>query len=49
MKNKANLVEHSENKIITHSGMFENELASGVLQFIVQQTGMLKECQRRTT
>ena len=40
------LIEHSENKIITQSGLFENEIGPGVLQPSAQQTGMLQEYQR---
>ena len=39
-------IEHSENKIITQSGLFENEIGAGVLQSSVQQTGVLQEYQR---
>ena len=31
-------IDHSENKIITQSGLFENETEPGVLQPLVQQT-----------
>ena len=39
-------IEHSENKIITQSGLFGNETGSGVLHSIVQQTLALHEYRR---
>ena len=41
-----NPIEHSENKIITQSGLFGNEIGPGVLQSSVQQTRVLQEYQR---
>ena len=40
------LTEHSQNKISAQSGLFENEIGSGVLQSSVQRTCLLQECQR---
>ena len=40
-------IEDSENKIITQSGMFGNEVGPGVLQSSVRQTRMLQEYQRQ--
>ena len=34
---KSKTIEHSENRIITQSGPFENEIRPGVLKFSVQQ------------
>ena len=34
------VTEHSENKIITQSGLFENEVGPGVLQSSIQQTNI---------
>ena len=39
-------IEHSENKIITQSGMFENEIGPGLLESSVRQTHALQEYQR---
>ena len=39
-------IEHSGNRIIFQSGMFENEIGSGVLQSSVRQTRVLQEYQR---
>ena len=38
------VIEHSANKITMQFGMFEEEIRPGVLQFSVQQTCMLQEC-----
>ena len=38
-------IEHTENKIITHSGLFENEIGPGVLQSREQSACLLRECQ----
>ena len=40
------LIEHSDNKSITKSGLFGNEIGPGVLQSKAQQTRLLQECQR---
>ena len=39
--------ERSENKVITQSGMFKNEIRSGLLQSSVRQTRVLQEYQMR--
>ena len=39
-------IEHSENKIITLSGLFGNEMGPGVLYPSVQQTQVLQDIQR---
>ena len=41
-------IEHSENKIIAQSGLFENEIGPGVLSSSVQQPLALRECERST-
>ena len=38
--------DHSENKIIVQSGLFENEIGPGVLMSSVQKTCVLQEHQR---
>ena len=38
-------IEHSENEIITQSGLFENEIGSDVVQDRVQKTEQLQEYQ----
>ena len=38
-------MEHSKNKIITQSTVFENEIRPGVLQSSVKETCMVLECQ----
>ena len=40
------LIEHSENRIITQSGMFENEIGPRILQSSIQQTRALEEYKR---
>ena len=40
------LIEHSENKIIVQSSLFENEIGPGVLKSNVQKTGALQYRQR---
>ena len=42
-----NGIEHSENKIVTNSGMLENEIRPGVLQSSVRHTRVLQEYQKR--
>ena len=42
------LQEHSENKIIRQSGMFENEIGPEVFQSNVRQSRTLLEYQRHT-
>ena len=44
--NRIDTVEHSENRIIFQSRMFENEIGPGVLQSSVRQTRVLQEYQR---
>ena len=39
------LIEHSENKIVTQSGLFENEIGPGVLNSSIQQIRLLEEYQ----
>ena len=39
-------IEHSENKSIIQSGLFENEIRPGVLQSSIQQTRVLQDFQR---
>ena len=36
-------MEPSENKIITHSGLFENEIGPGVVQYMDKKTEKLQE------
>ena len=43
---KPGLIEHSEHKVIAQSGLLGNEIGPGVLQYSVQQTSVLQECQR---
>ena len=40
-------IDHSENKLITLSGLFESKLGPGKLQSSVQQTRPVQECQRQ--
>ena len=40
-------MEHSENKIITHSALFGNGVGPLVLQYRVQSAWVLQECQKR--
>ena len=40
-------MEHSENKTIVRSGLFENEIGPGVLNSILKKTCALKKCQRQ--
>ena len=42
------LIEHSENKVVTQSGLFENEIGPEVLQSSVRQTPALQENQKHT-
>ena len=39
-------IEHSENKMITQYGLFENDIGPGVLQSSVYQTRALQEYQK---
>ena len=38
-------IEHSENKIITQSGLYENEIVPGILQSSIQQIRVLQKHQ----
>ena len=40
------VIEHSKNKIIALSRLFENEIGAGMLQSSDRQTFVLKDCQR---
>ena len=39
-------LEHSEDKIITQSGLFESEVGPGLIEFSFQETLTLQECQK---
>ena len=41
------LLEHSENKMITQSGLHENEIGPEVLYSSIQQARVLQDIQRR--
>ena len=45
MKKIKQSIKHSENKVITLSGVFENEIGPGVLQSSILKSCMLWECQ----
>ena len=46
--NRFDTIEHSENRIIFQSGMFENEIGPRVFQSSARQTRVLQEYQRHT-
>ena len=41
-----NVIEHTENRMIAQSGMFENEIGPGVLQTNMQQRRVLQDFKR---
>ena len=43
---KFKTIGHYKNRVITQSGVLENEIVSVVLQSSVQQTCILQECQK---